>query len=865
MRYILPAGAFFLASPAPLLAQFAAPAELTSTSDLTLGLVAEDVDGDGLVDLLATSSRDRAVSLFVGNGDGSFGARRVLASLDFAPQLVGQADLDADGDEDLLVAGIEGDIAFLERLDPGTLADPVPVGAALADPIDLLFEDMDGDGDVDAVLANAAGAFLIENLGGVLGAPRDLVPDEDEPISGLIIDDFDGDSDLDLVLSLLSGSASAGLYRNLGSDFGSREDIAFLGLPNDTRLDAGDVDGDGDTDLVQVIALPERILTVVNDGSGAFSVGELIPAPILFGRRIVDDLDGDGIVDIAVLPGFGGGGAIYGARGLGGGSFSPAAPISPAVPSFGSASALADLDGDGRLDAVGAGPIDPSTSRVLAVLNESTAAGLAFGGALDVTTAVPGVLGVRVADVDSDGFQDVFVLAEDGGASRWKRGDGLGGFVASRALPLDLNSVRDVRFADFDGDEVTDVVARGDRTALVVARGLGGGTFGSPLVLNPASPPPLQSVQEILVVDLDGDGDDDLVTGIDLSLRYYENLGGATWAAPRTLPGNARVTALAAGDLDLDGTVDLVLATSLAPAVIYDPIGPGQRFEEIDFSIVPGSPAATPVLADVDGDGRLDAVLRSLFPAPGVFWAQNAPLGFVPAQALTFIDNRSGRVAFVDVDGDGVEDVLQTDGNLRLRWARRDGSGYSTQPDILAEGVGDLAVGDIDGDGDADLFVTHPGSNAASWIEGTAFGPIGSAYCGPAVPNSTGASSRMEAYGTRRSAENRVTLVARDLPTQSFGLFLVSSAPDLVFPVPGSDGRLCLGAPIGRYVGSGQIQQSGAIGRFSLEIELAAIPGPNGSAATVPGDVWRFQAWHRDAGPAGATSNLTDALTIVFQ
>ena len=81
----------------------------------------------------------------------------------------------------------------------------------------------------------------------------------------------------------------------------------------------------------------------------------------------------------------------------------------------------------------------------------------------------------------------------------------------------------------------------------------------------------------------------------------------------------------------------------------------------------------------------------------------------------------------------------------------------------------------------------------------------------------------------------------------------------------GSDGNLCLGGSIGRYVGPGQIVNSGATGSFTLPLDLTQTPTPTGLVAIAAGETWNFQAWHRDAVGGFATSNFTDGLAVQFQ
>ena len=142
-------------------------------------------------------------------------------------------------------------------------------------------------------------------------------------------------------------------------------------------------------------------------------------------------------------------------------------------------------------------------------------------------------------------------------------------------------------------------------------------------------------------------------------------------------------------------------------------------------------------------------------------------------------------------------------------------------------------------------------------------GGLGTNYCGPGVPNSTGNSGTISATGSDSVAANNVTLTGSDLPNNATAFFLTSMTQDFVMNPGGSDGNLCLGGAIGRYVGPGQIQNSGAMGEVSLVLDLTMVPQPTGFVSVMPGDTWNFTCWFRDANP-GPTSNFTDGLSIVF-
>jgi len=140
---------------------------------------------------------------------------------------------------------------------------------------------------------------------------------------------------------------------------------------------------------------------------------------------------------------------------------------------------------------------------------------------------------------------------------------------------------------------------------------------------------------------------------------------------------------------------------------------------------------------------------------------------------------------------------------------------------------------------------------------------LGTTTCSPAVPNSTGNSAELGASGTGQVGD-LMLLEATSLPSNSFGFFLTSMTPDTIPQPAGSQGILCVGGAIGRFVGPGQLRNSGSAGEFTLLVDTTLLPTPTGFVAASSGERWYFTAWFRDFAPAGSTSNFTDALAIDF-
>jgi len=199
-------------------------------------------------------------------------------------------------------------------------------------------------------------------------------------------------------------------------------------------------------------------------------------------------------------------------------------------------------------------------------------------------------------------------------------------------------------------------------------------------------------------------------------------------------------------------------------------------------------------------------------------------------------------------------DTLPDGTGAGLSWFLADQNTNSWPLYVAAFAVTDVALTDAQA-----LQLGAP--NAA----GIFLGGLGTSYCGPGNPNSTGATSKLRLEGSARVQDDDVTLRASDLPANAFGFFLTSRTAGLVANPGGSQGILCLGGSIGRYVGPGQIKNSGASGAFSLALTLASTPTPSGPVAVQVGDTWHFQAWHRDSNAGAATSNFTDGVALTFQ
>lgn len=201
-------------------------------------------------------------------------------------------------------------------------------------------------------------------------------------------------------------------------------------------------------------------------------------------------------------------------------------------------------------------------------------------------------------------------------------------------------------------------------------------------------------------------------------------------------------------------------------------------------------------------------------------------------------------------------------GAERVRLYVNPASPYPTGAPDLDEMTNDLTFDEIrvsSGGNNGDLFFF----DNIEFAKGEPIGSPGTNYC-MANANSTGGTASMSAVGSTAVANNNMAITATGLPTAAFGFFIVSQTQGFVTNPGGSSGNLCLSGAIGRYVGPGQIMNSGTSGTIGLTLDLTNTPQPNGAVSIIPGQSWSYQAWFRDSSMTGPTSNFSDGLQIDY-
>jgi hypothetical protein len=351
-------------------------------------------------------------------------------------------------------------------------------------------------------------------------------PVQAEYTNYIAVGDIDSDGDLDICFANGGGYSTLGallkprIYVNNGSGvFADETDARAAGVTGCFRsAEFGDVDGDGDLDLIlsQDFNRPARLL--INSGSGTFldqSAARIPTGGLSSARATFGDVDSDGDLDLALCNS--GTSSRFGTNGQ------PRLWINS-----------------------GAG-----------VFADETAARLPAGN-------IAQQMDILFFDADGDLDLDLFVVtrATSPGQSRLWRNDGTGRFTGGVTFPNDASAYA-YDAGDIDGDGDLDLIGvnAGTSNRELLARNANGTGTSWTDISSSISPNPTTDDNDSKFVDIDNDGDLDLVIAVlGSSKRIYANGGTGTFAQVTgaiTASSDSSLD-IKVADFDGDGRYDLV-------------------------------------------------------------------------------------------------------------------------------------------------------------------------------------------------------------------------------------------------------------------------------------------------------------------
>jgi len=511
-----------------------------------------DYNGDGKLDLAFTvPSRNQAIAA-LGNGDGTFGSF-VATTVPHKPLWLTSADLNNDGMQEIFVISWYEVIqnhyridSILARQNDGTFA---AAESALQCGFPLVFADVNHDGNLDALSSQGELQVCLGNGNGTFAAPLNFAIDLFTAAT-LTVADVNGDGLLDVVTANESGSISV-LLGNGDGTFGKSRNYAANFLP--VWAGVGRYFGSDTADIA-----------VLNNSDASEMSSALSIIRNLGSDRFIAQPD----IDI------------------------------PHAVSY--SSALGDFNGDGKPDII-TSAVDPSSGQYLAEILPGLGSGL-FGHASSTISLPNASSGPFTADFNRDGHLDFAFGVNHTSVTVGLQQPGNTFQLVSTILP----ESSDVAWAgDLNNDGIPDLLMlqfqyNSEPTGLYVLLGMGNGMF------QPATPISSATLSYSFVVgDFNGDGKLDLVFVTPYSGKPNPSIllgnGDGTFQAPRGLGIHEAAYAIASGDFNHDGKLDLALSP---PLVVLLGRGDG-TFKELPPMTVTDVPSQI-IVADLNLDGRLD-------------------------------------------------------------------------------------------------------------------------------------------------------------------------------------------------------------------------------------------------------------------
>jgi hypothetical protein len=309
------------------------------------------------------------------------------------------------------------------------------------------------------------------------------------------------------------------------------------------------------------------------------------------------------------------------------------------------------------------------------------------------------------ADLNRDGDDEVIIAA----ATKivWIDYDGAGSTI-SHELATQTAPALLLRVADMNGDQWPDIVsfATGNRPVTVWWENLQNGEF----VVHDLPSLTTTQIADAALSDLDGDGDVDavLVRTSAPYLQWYENDGRLGFVA-RTLTESTRPSVnLLVADLNGDGRQDMVSASG-SEIFWYENFGSRNFGRSVVLVTGVGSSPSQLHAGDLDGDGDLDLLIDNPS-SHAADWLQNNGQGqFVMFPQSIEASDAVHRVAVGDVNRDGVDDVVYSDGQTAITIVNGPLDSVPTierRTEIGWQSAVGLMAANLDGDSDLDILQT---------------------------------------------------------------------------------------------------------------------------------------------------------------
>jgi len=613
-----------------------APASFTTASLLSFSnsgcsaasLASGDFNEDGKPDLVVVGAAcSSTADIFLSNGDGTFTLSQAVGPLNGSqgsndPSLVAVGDFNGDGHLDFAVAAQGGSSGSLDvYLGDGTghfnYSATYNYGSRDGGAGSIAAADVNGDGKLDLIVGNGGYdgtiTILLGNGDGTFLPQTPVVCCQNNPgydVMDVAVADFNNDGHPGIVVA----DSAGGIDILLNNGNGTFQTPVFYSEGNagqfpdgEAGIAAADLNGDHNQDVV--LTWNGGFWIYLGNGDGTFQTPVNYSTPCgtygCFASSVaVADLNGDAKLDVVISDLFGS--TVWAFPGNGDGTFQPASGY--ATDFFPQSLVIADFNGDGKLDFAVGNDNDDQITVAFGNGDGTFQAGVIY----DPFSGLGTLAGSAAADFNNDGALDLVDWGNDGHNTYIRvmlnNSHGvLGAPIITTVFGCCTQTIPDMKAGDVNGDGKVDLVGVVSETnpQVAVFLGKGDGTFQTPVYYSAGSN---QTPGGIALADLRNSGRPDaLISNNDGSVSVLLNNGDGTLGTPTVIQNASGSSAggIVSGDFNGDGKMDLAIQDYNDSSINILLGNADGTFQSPKMASVTGGPQGI-AIGDFNGDGKLD-------------------------------------------------------------------------------------------------------------------------------------------------------------------------------------------------------------------------------------------------------------------